>query len=145
MENKMNKKSKGESQISELATLISTRLQDISDRKSQGEVAEEVGFVSKNVLSIIKRGDTKLPLDRVEPLAKALDLDLRTVMLMALRQYYSDDTIAAIREVFLDDLTKTEHEIITIARKSFDTTASLSHETRELLKEVFADNRPAGV
>lgn len=140
----MNTKVSGEPQVSELAALISARLQDIADRKSQGEVAEEVGFVSKNVLSIIKRGGTKLSLDRVEPMAKALDLDLRTLMLPALRQYFTEEVIAAIRETFLEDLTKTEHEIIAIARANCDTKAPLSFQTREELKEVFAKNRPAG-
>lgn len=139
----MTKKLEGESQVSEIATLITTRLADIAHFKSQGEVADEVGFATRNVLSIIKSGATKLSLDRVEPMARALDLDLRTVMLPALRQYYSEDVIAAIRETFVNDMTKTEHEIIAIARKSMDTTKSLSFETRELLKEIFADNKPA--
>jgi transcriptional regulator with XRE-family HTH domain len=139
---KMN--TNGGSDVSELATLISTRLQDISNRKSQGEVADEVGFNSKNVLSIIKRGSTKLSLDRVDAMAKALELDLRTLMLPALRQYFSEDVINALRETFAAEDTKTEREIITIARNYMDTKEPLSYETREQLKVIFESNKPAG-
>jgi transcriptional regulator with XRE-family HTH domain len=134
----------GGSDVSELATLISTRLQDISNRKSQGEVSDEVGFNSKNVLSIIKRGSTKLSLDRVDAMAKALELDLRTLMLPALRQYFSEDVINALRETFAAEDTKTEREIITIARNYMDTKEPLSYETREQLKVIFESNKPAG-
>jgi transcriptional regulator with XRE-family HTH domain len=139
---KMN--TNGGSDVSELATLISTRLQDISNRKSQGEVSDEVGFNSKNVLSIIKRGSTKLSLDRVDAMAKALELDLRTLMLPALRQYFSEDVINALRETFAAEDTKTEREIITIARNYMDTKEPLSYETREQLKVIFESNKPAG-
>ena len=139
----MNTKSE-EVKSTELASIIRTRLEDISDRKSQTEVANEVGFNSNNVLSIIKKGATKLSLDRVEAMAKALDLDVATLLLPALRQYYSDDVINMIRDVFVDGDTKTEREIINIARKHMDTRKPLSFEARELLKEVFEDNKPAG-
>lgn len=130
---------------SELAELISTRLEDIAAHKSQREVADEVGFPSKNVMSIIKKGATKLSLDRVEAMAKALGLQLETVMIPALRQYYSDDVLNALRETFNSTETKTEREILAIARQHMDVSQPLSFETRQKLKEVFAANRPAGV
>ena len=130
--------------LSEVAALITTRLQDISARKSQKDVADEVGFPSKNVISIIKRGSTKLPLDRVEAMAKALDLDLVVMMMPALRQYYSEDVIGALRDTFSSAESETERHILAIARASMDVTQPLSFETRERLKEVFAANRPAG-
>lgn len=142
LKSKVSSKTKPE--LSELASIIATRLQDISSWKSQQEVSDEVGFQNSNVLSITKNGRTKLALERVEPLAKALEIDVKTLMLPALRQYYSEDLIAAIRETFMDDLTKTEHEIIAIARKSMDTNENLSYETREAIREAFANNKPAG-
>lgn len=141
MEVKLKRKAENPS---ELAELITTRIQDISAQKSQKEVAEEVGFPSTNVLSIIKRGATKLPLDRVEGMAKALGLDLETVMLPALRQYYSDEVISSLRQTFNSTETKTEREIIALARKHMDVSQPLSYESRERLKEVFASNKPAG-
>lgn len=129
--------------LSEVAALIATRLQDIASRKSQKDVADEVGFPSKNVISIIKRGATKLPLDRVEAMAKALDLDMAVVMMPALRQYYSEDVIAALRDTFASAETETERQILAIARECMNVSQPLFYETRQRLKEIFAANKPA--
>ncbi|NKX37670.1 helix-turn-helix transcriptional regulator [Rhodobacteraceae bacterium R_SAG4] len=128
----------------ELSELITTRIQDISAHKSQKEIAEEVGFPSTNVLSIIKSGKTKLSLDRVDAMAKALEIDPQTLWMPALRQYYSEETISSIRQMFNSTETKTEREIISLARKHMDVSQSLSYSSREALKEVFTNNKPAG-
>lgn len=130
--------------LSELATLIASRLEDIAVSKNQREIAEEVGFPNKNMISIIKSGGTKLSIDRVEVMAKALGLDLAVLMLPALRQYYSEDTIDALRKTFDSTETKTERDIVALARKHMDVNKPLSYQTREALKEVFASNRPTG-
>lgn len=130
--------------LSELATLISARCDDLAARKNQREIANEVGFPNKNVISILKGGGMKLSLDRVEGMAKALELDLATLMLPTLRQYYDEDVIEALRKTFSSAETKTERDIISIARKHMNVNEPLSHATREKLKEVFKQNRPAG-
>jgi transcriptional regulator with XRE-family HTH domain len=128
--------------LSEMARLLTTRLEDLSYRKNQKDVADEVGFTNRNMLSLIKSGQTKLSLDRVPAMAKALELELKSVMLPALRQYYTEDVIGALRETFGSTETATEHEILVIARKNMDTTQSLSYETRAALRDAFAHNNP---
>lgn len=130
--------------MSELARLVTARLEDISFQKSQREVADEVGFANRNMLSLIKTGQTKLSLDRVPAMAKALGLNIDVVLLPALRQYYGDDVISMLRETFGAAETHTEHEILSIARKHMDTSLGLSFETRNALAEVFSNNKPAG-
>lgn len=53
--------------------------------KTQRVIAEECGFDSPNIITMFKKGDTRLPLNRIEPLAIALSVDpahlLRLVML----------------------------------------------------------------
>lgn len=129
---------------SELAALIDTRLNDIASHKMQRDVAMEVGFPSLNVMSAIKRGATKLSLDRVEAMARALELDLPVLMIPALRQYFTDDVIEAIRNTFNSTETKTERDILEIAQKNMDVNEPLSKISRDRLKEVFASNRPMG-
>lgn len=133
-----------EKKTSELAQLVTTRLEEIGGRKNQRDVSEEVGFPTANMISLIKSGATKLALDRVEKMAKALEIDLSVLMLPALRQFYSTETIAAIRDAFAptEAETKTEREILAIARNNMDVSAGLSFETRQRLKEVFAENTP---
>lgn len=130
--------------MSELSRLITARLEDISFQKSQREVADEVGFTSRNMLSLIKSGSTKLSLDRVPAMAKALGFELEVVMLPALRQYHTEEVINLLRETFGSTETQTEHEILSIARKNMNTKERLSYETRAALAEVFSKNKPAG-
>lgn len=53
--------------------------------KTQRVIAEECGFEFPNIITMLKKGDTRLPLNRIEPLAYALNVDpahlLRLVML----------------------------------------------------------------
>lgn len=130
--------------MSELSRLVTARLEDIAFKKSQREVADEVGFANRNMLSLIKSGQTKLSLDRVPAMTKALDLELSVVMLAALRQYYNEDVISTLRETFGTTETRTEHEILSIARLNMNTRATITFETRHALADVFANNKSAG-
>lgn len=53
--------------------------------KTQRVIAEECGFDSPNIITMFKKGDTRLPLNRIEDLACALNVEpaqlLRLVML----------------------------------------------------------------
>ena len=133
------------SKMSELARLVTARLEDISFHKSQREVADDVGFANRNMLSLIKSGQTKLSLDRVPAMAKALSLDLEVVLIPALRQYFTEEVIGMFRETFGNSNTPTEYDILVIARKSMNTKEALSYDTRQELAQVFASNKPAGV
>lgn len=53
---------------------VARRIADLVDAsgKTQKEIAAEAGFASQNIISMIKSGDTKVPLNRVPALAKSL-------------------------------------------------------------------------
>ncbi len=55
--------------------------------KTQREVAREIGFERPNIVSMIKTGETKLPLDRVPAIAHALEVDPAYLMRLALCEY----------------------------------------------------------
>ncbi len=57
---------------SELADFSATRIAKIRHLKSQKQVAQEAGFDSVNFVSMLKRGDAKLPIDRVPSFSAAL-------------------------------------------------------------------------
>lgn len=133
--------------LPELAQLLNDRISELSARKSQGEIATEAGFTSKNVLSIIKNGGSKLAMDRVESTAKALEMPVEDLVVPALRQYYSEDVLEMIANALVrrrTNFTKTELELVAIARGAMDTNDNLSFESRELIKEVLRENKPAG-
>lgn len=58
--------------------------------KSQMEIAAEVGFPKANVLTMIKKGQTKLPIPRVPAMAKALGVDPARLMRIVLAEYHPD-------------------------------------------------------
>ena len=58
-----------------LAKFVDIRLLELKHKKTQAEIAEEAGFVNPNMVTMIKQGATKLPIDRVPALAKALEVD----------------------------------------------------------------------
>ncbi len=58
----------------DLAALVTKRTLQLRP-KSQIDIAGEAGFVNANVLSMLKSGATKLPLDRIPAIANALECD----------------------------------------------------------------------
>ena len=71
---------------SRAARFIAHRLLELRPKKRQQDIATEAGFVNPNMLSMVKSGKTKLPLDRVPSLAKAMDCDPRLLFRYALEQ-----------------------------------------------------------
>ena len=53
------------------ARLIADRIRDLSHKKTQAEIASEAGFANANMMTFLKNGRNKVPLDRVPSLAKA--------------------------------------------------------------------------
>jgi transcriptional regulator with XRE-family HTH domain len=85
--------------------------------KTQRQVAQEIGFDNPNVISMFKKGTLKLPINRIEALAKALDADpihlLRLVMLENLPESW-----AAIENIMKSTvLTANELELVRAFRE----------------------------
>jgi hypothetical protein len=72
---------------SSLSEFLTTRLKEISHRKSELDVASDAGFENWNTLSLLKNGSVKLPLDLVPEMAAALDTDTQSLFRLALAQY----------------------------------------------------------
>ena len=58
--------------------------------KSQKEIAKEVGFPKANVLTMLKQGNTRVPIHRVPALAEALGVDPAKFMRMVLAEYHPE-------------------------------------------------------
>jgi transcriptional regulator with XRE-family HTH domain len=86
-------------------------------KKSQREIAAEVGYDKPNMLSMIKYGDSRVPLDKIPPLAKALEVEVAHLFRLALEQYWPE-LHKTLADVGIDALTKGEAEVIKIVRKS---------------------------
>ncbi|NMA96533.1 MAG: hypothetical protein GX970_00235 [Phyllobacteriaceae bacterium] len=83
-----------------LTQFLTKRILELRSIKSQGDIASEAGFVNVNMLSIIKSGGTRLPIDRVPALAKALDTDPRRLLQLAVEQWVGATAARAFEEIF---------------------------------------------
>ena len=77
-------------------------------KKSQLQVAHEAGFPNPNMVTMIKQGTNKLPLDRVPSMACALECDPAYLMRFALEQAVGDTAAQAIVEVIGTPVTANE-------------------------------------
>ena len=91
-----------------LANFIEKRVLELRPRKKQREIAAEAGFVNVNMLSMLKSGASKLPLDRVPALARALDTDPRLLFRLALEQSGNETMRHAVEEIFGTIVTRNE-------------------------------------
>ncbi len=55
--------------------------------KTQREIAEACGFDNPNIITMFKRGYTKLPINRIAPLAKALEVDPAYLLRLVMNEY----------------------------------------------------------
>lgn len=81
---------------SPLAIHVANRLREIAGRKEPPKIAQDAGFRSPNMLNMIASGEAKLPLDRVEKLASALECDANELMRLALSQFMEDRVVRLI-------------------------------------------------
>ena len=98
-----------------VAEFLADRIATID--KTQREIAEACGFDNPNIITMFKNGSTKLPITRIAPLAKALDVDpahlLRLVMLE-----YMPDTWEAIENIMQSTvLTSNELQLVRAFRE----------------------------
>jgi hypothetical protein len=80
--------------------------------KTQREIAEECGWLP-NVITMVKLGQMKLPLDKVGPLAKALGINPGILFWMVMKEY-APETLEAI-ETEVTGLVVHPHELAVLA------------------------------
>lgn len=86
--------------------------------KSQKDIAREVGFNQPNNISMIKDGISKLPINRVPAMAKALNVDPIHLLRITMREYMPE-TWAVIESVLGGRLiTKAEIALLNSTRKA---------------------------
>ncbi len=80
--------------------------------KPQKEIAAEIGYDKPNVLTMIKQGKTKLPLTKIGPLARAIDVDPAYLLRLTMAEYFPE-TWTAIEAILPGKLlTKNEWRLV---------------------------------
>lgn len=107
--------------------------------RSQKEIAAIVGYKNHNMITMLKQGDSKLALDRVPAMAKALDVDPLDLFKIALTQFYDDKAVALLVSIVETGLSPAERKILQIARDaSGGSLIELTPEREAQLTDVFA-------
>ena len=71
-----------------MARYLTTQIDALAGQKTQREIAVEIGYEKPNMISMFKRGETKVPLDKIPLLAKALHVDPAHLFRMAMEQQW---------------------------------------------------------
>jgi DNA-binding Xre family transcriptional regulator len=120
------------------AEYIADRMRDLSHRKTQAEIAVEAGFQNANMLSILKAGKSKIPLDRVPALAKALECDPAYLMRIALDQAVGVTAARAITDIFGTPVSENERGWLSEIREASDNSdPRLTARSRTSLRGIF--------
>jgi hypothetical protein len=86
--------------------------------KPQIDIAKEAGFDKPNIVTMIKQGKTKVPLNKIGSMAKALEIDPVFFFKMCVKEYMPDlmEIITAITNQPV--ITNNEMEFIEVIRSS---------------------------
>lgn len=123
---------------SRLARFVSQRILELKPKRSQVEIAEIAGFTSPNFLSMVKSGTSKLALDRVPDLAKALECDAAYLLRLALEQAEGSTAAKAIYEIIGDPISENERAwLAEIRDASGDTDPRPTARARTQLRAIF--------
>jgi len=121
-----------------LAKYLERRISDLRPRKTQIEIANEAGFRQPNMLAMIKNGSTKLPLDRVIGLSKALECDPAMLFRMAVEQLTGDTSAMAIDTIFGAIITENETDWLrTLREASNDTDPTMTGKSQKAFRAIF--------
>lgn len=125
-------------ETTKLARFLDQRILELKPKRSQAEIAEIAGFATPNVISMLKSGATKVPLDRVPKLAEALEVDPAYLLRLALEQAEGSTAAAAIFQIVGDPVSENERGwIAEIRDASGDTDPRLTSRARIALRAIF--------
>jgi transcriptional regulator with XRE-family HTH domain len=107
-------------------------------KKTQAEIAAETGFKTANMITMLKLGNTKLALDRVPSMAKALEVDPAYLLRLAFDQAFGETTARAVAEIWGTPITENERAWVAEIREASDHgDPRLTARSRAALRAIF--------
>lgn len=88
-----------------------------SSELTQREMAAELGYDNANVISMFKKGITKVPIEKIPIMAKMLGADPAHMARLALREYHPG-FFEALETIFGGCASKNELEVLKVIRKA---------------------------
>jgi transcriptional regulator with XRE-family HTH domain len=115
---------------SQIAIYLTKQIEALSATKSQREIAAEMGYDKPNIISMFKRGETKVPLDKIPLLAKALHVDPAHLFRLALEQYWPN-LGEVVAQIFGHTVSANEYELIKEIRSLTENTDPVFTEDKK--------------
>jgi hypothetical protein len=85
--------------------------------KSQRAIAIECGYPNPNIITMFKKGSTKMPLDKVASMAGALNADPRHLLRLAMLEYHPEAWAVIVKIMGIGvSVTDAEMEMLELAR-----------------------------
>lgn len=85
--------------------------------KLQKDIAAEIGYDKPNMITMLKKGHTALPLDKIGPLATALEVDPLHLFNLVLAEYHPE-TFEALKPILRGlELSKEELAALKLYRQ----------------------------
>ena len=101
---------------SRIAIYLTKQIDALQGIKSQREIAFEIGYDKPNLISMFKRGEAKVPIDKIPALANAIKVDPAFLFRLAMEQYWPDMN-EAVASVFGAIVTRNERELLEKVRQ----------------------------
>jgi hypothetical protein len=121
-----------------LARFLQKRVLELRPKKTQVQISLDAGYAQPNMVALLKRGDTKLAIDRVPGLARALETDPAHLMPLALEQAHGSTTAQALIEIFGTAVTRNELAWLNEIREaSGHVDPSLTARARTAIRGIF--------
>lgn len=131
----MNKKPHEDTRM---AKFVERRVLELKRTKSQAEIAAQAGYTNANMITMIKQGSSKVALDRVPALARALETDPAFLMRLALEQAIGRTAAQAVVEVFGEPVTANEVGWLQAIREaSNNSDPRLTSRSQTAIKTIF--------
>jgi hypothetical protein len=104
--------------------------------KTRKEIAYSAGFGKPNIISMIKSGETKLPLAKIGAFAKAVNTDPVALLKMCIRDYYPE-VWQALMAYWDESLTSEELKMVRAMRSAVGVPylSALKEEERQRLED----------
>lgn len=80
-----------------ISKYLRERIDALKDIKGKSEIAAEIGYEGSGMIRMFKRGEARVPLDKVPVLARALNVDPARLFCLAVEQYWPGGSEAVAR------------------------------------------------
>lgn len=100
-----------------VADFIAAQLAHLPPGKTQKDVALALGYEKPNIIVMFKKGDTRLPINKIPAFAKEIGIDPAHLLRMALNEYMPE-ALEAIEKTFGKFVSDNEFEMLRLWREA---------------------------